>query len=167
MALSESSSQGGHRSQLPESATGVTDYFKNSVFLFNCCCVISQKKLFHVLSKPRCWFSGIISWYFTEPLFFKPVIIPVCFASQLPAPDWRFSHRWRPWDKDALLIKLWAPFITKNSQTNSTIKQIHQFETYHLTMLFSFRALPRKLLIDKPDLVTSRCSRFFLKFFQN
>ena len=39
--------------------------------------------------------SGISSWYFNEPLLLKPVTILICYASQLPAPDWRFSHRWR------------------------------------------------------------------------
>ena len=39
--------------------------------------------------------SGITSWYFIEPLLLKPVQILISYASQLPAPDWIFSHSWK------------------------------------------------------------------------
>ena len=55
MALSESGCMASTGVGIPTNSW-YTDYFQDSVFLYSCCCDLSQKKIFHVLSKPRFWF---------------------------------------------------------------------------------------------------------------
>ena len=59
MALSESGCRAATGVGIPTNSR-YTDYFQDSVFLLSCCCDLSQNKLFHVLSKPRCWFLEFV-----------------------------------------------------------------------------------------------------------
>ena len=59
MALSESGCRAATGVGIPTNS-GYTDYFQDSVFLLSSCCDFSQNKLFHVLSKPRCWFLELV-----------------------------------------------------------------------------------------------------------
>ena len=55
MALSKSGCRAATGVGIPTNSR-YTNNFQDSVFLLSCCCDLSQNKLFHVLSKPRCWF---------------------------------------------------------------------------------------------------------------
>ena len=59
MALSESGCRAPTGVGIPTNIW-YTDYFQDSVFLLSCCCDLSHNKLFHVLSKPRCWFLELV-----------------------------------------------------------------------------------------------------------
>ena len=59
MALSESGCRAATGVGIPTNSR-YTDYFQDSVYLLSCCCDLSQNKLFHVLSKPRCWFLELV-----------------------------------------------------------------------------------------------------------
>ena len=59
MALSESGCRAATGVGIPTNSR-YTDYFQDSVFLLSCCCDLNQNKLFHVLSKPRCWFLELV-----------------------------------------------------------------------------------------------------------
>jgi hypothetical protein len=93
MALSESGLQGCHRSRYTNKYS-VYRLFPGLGIFIKLLLWFKPEQIISCTIKAKMLVSGIRSWYFLDSPLLKPVTICGCNASQLPAPDWRFSHRW-------------------------------------------------------------------------
>jgi hypothetical protein len=94
MALSESGLQGCHRSRYTDKYS-IYRLFPGVGIFIMLLLWFKPEQMISCTIKAKMLVSGISSWYFIESPLLKPVTILICNASQLPAPDWIFSHRWR------------------------------------------------------------------------